>query len=109
MAGPEFVSASVSLPSAWHQLRATSSLFVNVTTEFALTEMAYTVVRLLQRFSRVEGRMGPEVGGQPGNEKGTGVDGVQESLVQRLGRSAMKMQSEIVMQPQSAVRVAFYD
>ena len=57
MAGPEFASASVSLPSAWHQLRATSLLFVNVTTEFALTEMAYTVVRILQTFERVECRM----------------------------------------------------
>lgn len=50
--------------------------------QFALTEMAYTVVRIFQRFGRVEDRM----------------DGVRPGL-----------KADIVLQPSSEVRVAFFE
>jgi hypothetical protein len=51
--------------------------------QFALTEIGYTVVRLLQRFSRVESRM-PE--------------GFQ-----------LRMQADIVLQPLGGVQLAFWE
>ena len=98
-------------PRLWTYIPFNGGPRICIGQQFALTEMGYTVVRLLQRFSRVEGRMGLEVGEQAGCEKQgfeMGIGGVQENLVQRAGRRGMKMQSEIVLQPHSAVEVAFY-
>jgi hypothetical protein len=53
--------------------------------QFALTEMGYTIVRLLQRFERVENHM-------------HGVDG---------GSPCLK--AEIVLQPGQGVRVSFFE
>lgn len=50
--------------------------------QFALTEMAYTVIRLLQRFERIESRMQGRVPG---------------------------LMSDIVLQPACPVRVAFWE
>jgi cytochrome P450 len=49
--------------------------------QFALTEMSYTVVRILQRYGRMENRMA----------------------------SPPKMKTDIVLQPAEGVQVAFYD
>lgn len=53
--------------------------------QFALTEMAYTVCRVVQRFARLESRM-------------EGVDGGNPTL-----------KAEIVLQPGDGVRVAFWE
>jgi cytochrome P450 len=51
--------------------------------QFALTEMGYTIVRLLQTFDRLEHHMGPIDAGDP------------------------CLKAEIVLQPGQGVRVAF--
>ncbi|KAF4554545.1 Cytochrome P450-like protein 67 [Elsinoe fawcettii] len=68
-------------PKSWTYIPFNGGPRICVGQQFALTEMAYTVVRILQKFERVESRMEREVG-----EK-----------------------AEIVMQPSEKVMVALFE
>jgi cytochrome P450 len=69
-------------PKAWTYIPFNGGPRLCVGQQFALTEIAYTVTRILQRFARVESRMDGEFPG---------------------------MQSDIVLQPAKGVKVAFYE
>ncbi|KAF2850239.1 cytochrome P450 alkane hydroxylase-like protein [Plenodomus tracheiphilus IPT5] len=68
-------------PKSWTYVPFNGGPRICIGQQFALTEMGYTLVRLFQRFERVENRMGGE---EPG------------------------MHADIVLQPAKEVRVAFH-
>jgi cytochrome P450 len=68
-------------PKAWTYIPFNGGPRICIGQQFALTEMGYTLVRLLQRYERIENRMG---GVHPG------------------------LQADIVLQPVRPVKVAFY-
>jgi cytochrome P450 len=68
-------------PKAWTYIPFNGGPRLCVGQQFALTEMGYTVVRILQKFERVECRM---------SEK-------------------PKMKTDIVLQPAHGVQVAFFE
>ncbi|KAF2457593.1 cytochrome P450 alkane hydroxylase-like protein [Lineolata rhizophorae] len=69
-------------PKTWTYIPFNGGPRICIGQQFALTEMAYTVVRVFQRFASVESRM-------PGQEPGLNTD--------------------IVLQPTRGVRVAFWE
>ncbi|KAI9800158.1 MAG: hypothetical protein M1833_003485 [Piccolia ochrophora] len=71
-------------PRSWQYIPFNGGPRICIGQQFALAEMAYTVVRVLQRFDRVESRP-------------------------RLGREAVEMRAEIVLQPAGEVRVGFWE
>lgn len=80
----EFVPERWSMwtPKSWTYIPFNGGPRICVGQQFALTEMGYTVVRLLQRFTRIENRMGQQ-------------------------KPAMKC--EIVLMPEPGIRVAFWE
>jgi cytochrome P450 len=72
-------------PKPWNYIPFNGGPRICIGQQFALTEMGYTIVRLLQRFSGIESFMG-------------GVDGGEPCL-----------KAEIVLQPGQGVRVAFFE
>ncbi|KAI9727266.1 MAG: hypothetical protein M1828_006885 [Chrysothrix sp. TS-e1954] len=125
-------------PKIWTYLPFNGGPRICVGQQFALTEMGYTVVRLLQRFSRLESRGGSAeapFGLTSGASEDRGLgDGFQArgdaqsidqkykwrrggatgtsdaSVVERVGgvENGMKMKSEVVLSPSQAVKIAFY-
>lgn len=67
-------------PKAWTYIPFNGGPRICIGQQFALTEMAYTIVRLFQSFEGVENRMGSEIPG---------------------------LHADIVLQPASAIKVAF--
>lgn len=74
-------------PRPWQYIPFNGGPRICIGQQFALTEMGYTIVRMLQRYERVEGCMG-------------GRDGMGDSPV---------LKAEIVLQPGEGVRVRFVD
>ncbi|TVY85472.1 Cytochrome P450 52A1 [Lachnellula suecica] len=72
-------------PKPWNYIPFNGGPRICIGQQFALTEMAYTIVRLLQRFERMENHMGPVDGGDP------------------------CLQAEIVLRPGQGVKVAFFE
>ena len=106
-------------PKHWTYIPFNGGPRICVGQNFALMEMAYTVVRILQTFSRVESR----IAGGPGRVKGlSGLgakltpispnwersNGRDPDLVERAVGPRDRMVSEIVLQPGNEVRVAFW-
>lgn len=52
-------------PKPWTYIPFNGGPRICIGQQFALTEMTYTIVRLLQRFERIENRMDPIDGGNP--------------------------------------------
>jgi cytochrome P450 len=52
-------------PKPWTYIPFNGGPRICIGQQFALTEMAYTIVRMLQRYERVENFMGPVDGGKP--------------------------------------------
>ncbi|KAH8814950.1 cytochrome P450 [Xylogone sp. PMI_703] len=71
-------------PKTWTYIPFNGGPRICIGQQFALTEMAYTIVRLLQRFERIENRMYDVDGGNP------------------------CLKAEIVLQPGQGVKVALY-
>ena len=71
-------------PKPWNYIPFNGGPRICIGQQFALTEMGYTIVRLLQRYERVENFMGPVDGGKP------------------------CLKAEIVLQPGQGVRVGFF-
>jgi cytochrome P450 len=71
-------------PKPWNYLPFNGGPRICIGQQFALTEMGYTIVRLLQRYDRVENHMGPVDGGVP------------------------CLKAEIVLQPGQGVRVGLF-
>jgi len=74
---------STGQPKPWTYIPFNGGPRICIGQQFALTEMGYTIVRLLQRFEKVESLMGKVDGGKP------------------------MLKAEIVLQPGQGVRVAF--
>lgn len=72
-------------PRPWNYIPFNGGPRICIGQQFALTEMGYTIVRLLQRFGGLEGFMGEMDGGKP------------------------VMKAEIVLQPGQGVKVAFWE
>ena len=72
-------------PRPWNYIPFNGGPRICIGQQFALTEMGYTIVRLLQRFERVENYMNEVDGGDP------------------------CLKAEIVLQPGQGVRVAFFE
>lgn len=72
-------------PKPWTYIPFNGGPRICIGQQFALTEMAYTLVRILQRFDRVEGLMHDLDGGSP------------------------MMRTEIVLQPAQGVLCGFYE
>jgi cytochrome P450 len=70
-------------PKSWNYIPFNGGPRICLGQNFALTEMGYTIVRLLQRFGKIESR-------QPGGE-------------------APKMVTDIVITPGGGVQVALYE
>jgi cytochrome P450 len=70
-------------PRSWTYIPFNGGPRICIGQQFALTEMGYTVVRVVQRFARCESRMG--------------------------GREPVGYKSDIVLQPAEGVRVAFFE
>ena len=92
-------------PKSWNYIPFNGGPRICIGQQFALTEMAYTIVRVLQRFEKV-------VPGRQGEEETSGKWGWDERVmgkdsVGREGRPCMK--SEIVLQPGEGVRVRFWE
>jgi hypothetical protein len=71
-------------PKPWNYIPFNAGPRICIGQQFALTEMGYTIVRLLQRYERVENHMWPVDGGKP------------------------CLKAEIVLQPGQGVRVGFF-
>ncbi|KAL3419033.1 cytochrome P450 52A5 [Phlyctema vagabunda] len=71
-------------PKPWHYVPFNGGPRICIGQQFALTEMGYTLVRMLQRFERVENFMGAVDGGEP------------------------QLKAEIVLQPGQGVKVGFW-
>lgn len=74
-------------PRPWQYIPFNGGPRICIGQQFALTEMGYTIVRLLQRYEGVEGCMG-------------GKDGMGDKPV---------LKAEIVLQPGDGVRVRFHE
>jgi cytochrome P450 len=72
-------------PKPWQYIPFNGGPRICIGQQFALTEMGYVLVRLFQRFDRVESHMHAIDGGNP------------------------KLKADIVLQPAQGVRVAFYE
>jgi len=72
-------------PRPWQYVPFNGGPRICIGQQFALTEMAYVLVRLFQRFDRVESHMDAVDGGSP------------------------TLKAEIVLQPGDGVRVAFWE
>jgi cytochrome P450 len=72
-------------PHSWRYVPFNGGPRICIGQQFALAEMGYTIVRLLQHFGRLENRMSPEVCREP------------------------LMKSDIVLSPAAGVHVAFWD
>jgi cytochrome P450 len=72
-------------PKPWQYIPFNGGPRICIGQQFALTEMGYTIVRLLQRFERVENHMHVVDGGSP------------------------CLKAEIVLQPGQGVRVSFFE
>jgi cytochrome P450 len=72
-------------PRPWQYIPFNGGPRICIGQQFALTEMGYTIVRMLQRFERVENFMQNVDGGNP------------------------MLKAEIVLQPGQGVRVGFYE
>ncbi|RDL34659.1 uncharacterized protein BP5553_07787 [Venustampulla echinocandica] len=72
-------------PKPWHYIPFNGGPRICIGQQFALTEMGYTIVRLLQRFERVENHMGAVDNGDP------------------------CLKAEIVLQPGQGVTVGFFE
>ena len=70
-------------PKPWQYIPFNGGPRICIGQQFALTEMGYTIVRLLQKFEVLENRMGAMDGGEP------------------------VLKAEIVLQPGQGVHVAF--
>lgn len=84
-------------PKSWHYIPFNGGPRLCVGQQFALTEMAYTITRLLQRFGRIESRM----------YNLTGAGHRDQYHMMEKG-TAMPMQSQIVLAPDLPVEVAFF-
>ncbi|KAI9053821.1 hypothetical protein LZ554_002769 [Drepanopeziza brunnea f. sp. 'monogermtubi'] len=71
-------------PKPWTYIPFNGGPRICIGQQFALTEMGYTIVRLLQKFERIENHMGAVDGGDP------------------------CLKAEIVLQPGQGVRVGFF-
>ncbi|CZR50443.1 related to n-alkane-inducible cytochrome P450 [Phialocephala subalpina] len=71
-------------PKPWNYIPFNGGPRICIGQQFALTEMGYTIVRLLQRYERVENFMGGVDGGRP------------------------KLKAEIVLQPGDGVRIGLW-
>lgn len=72
-------------PKPWQYIPFNGGPRICIGQQFALTEMGYTLVRILQRFERVENHMGEVDGGHP------------------------CLKAEIVLQPGQGVFVGFFE
>lgn len=72
-------------PKPWNYIPFNGGPRICIGQQFALTEMGYTIVRLLQRYDRVENFMGKIDNGDP------------------------CLKAEIVLQPGQGVRVGFFE
>jgi cytochrome P450 len=72
-------------PRPWNYIPFNGGPRICIGQQFALTEMGYTIVRLLQKFEGIEGFMQEVDGGKPA------------------------MKAEIVLQPGQGVKVAFFE
>lgn len=72
-------------PKPWTYIPFNGGPRICIGQQFALTEMGYTIVRLLQRFDRVDSHMMDLDGGEP------------------------QLKAEIVLQPGQGVKVAFWE
>ncbi len=114
-------------PAHWSYIPFNGGPRICVGQQFALTEMGYTVVRILQKFSRVESRMGSIAAGF-GNVDGAAAKetslknespmklprwGNEESMVEKAGNAMIEKgvgyKAEVVLAPASAVKVAFFE
>jgi cytochrome P450 len=68
------------VPKSWCYIPFNGGPRICIGQQFALTEMAYTITRILQKYDRVECRM----------------------------EKAPRMKSDIVLQPFEGVKIAFY-
>lgn len=90
-------------PRPWEYLPFNGGPRICIGQQFALTEVAYTVVRILQRFERVESRMGEEVM-KPWSEAKEG-----ESLAEHRHRTGFDIKNEVILTPAQPIKVAFYE
>jgi len=72
-------------PKPWHYIPFNGGPRICIGQQFALTEMGYTICRVLQKFERLEGYMAKVDGGKP------------------------CLKAEIVLQPGEGVRVGFFE
>jgi cytochrome P450 len=72
-------------PRPWNYIPFNGGPRICIGQQFALTEMGYTIVRMLQRYERIENFMGNVDGGEP------------------------CLKAEIVLQPGQGVRVGFFE
>jgi cytochrome P450 len=78
-------------PKSWNYIPFNGGPRICVGQQFALTEMGYTVVRILQKFEKIEDRMPPNTeGNKPWGD-------------------GPCMKAEIVLQPGEGVKVGFYE
>lgn len=95
-------------PKAWTYIPFNGGPRLCVGQQFALTEMGYTVVRMLQKFKRVESRqLPPSYAGHSKSEKVPkfGLEDVEKSTARQMADSReLKYKSEIVLQPAEKVR-----
>ena len=134
-ASPSFPPPNVFAPERWEHWQPRPWTYIPfnggpricVGQQFALTEMGYTVVRILQRFQRVEAGRVEEltkpdapwpaekevkagvrlVNGWARGRAGQPLD--EPGLVEKAVESnSMRMRSEIVLQPKEKVLLSFY-
>lgn len=72
-------------PKPWQYIPFNGGPRICIGQQFALTEMAYVLTRLFQRYERIENYMAEVDGGEP------------------------KLRAEIVLQPGDGVRVGFWE
>ena len=82
-------------PKSWQYIPFNGGPRICVGQQFALTEMAYTIVRLMQTFDRIEARWGG----------GHGTDGADETMN---GEFKMPLNADVVLQPGKEVTVALW-
>jgi len=90
-------------PKPWTYIPFNGGPRICVGQQFALAEVGYTVIRILQRFERVEGRMSGEV------VRAWGERREGESLAMHMHRTGVDVKNEIVLSPGGPVKVAFYE
>lgn len=96
-------------PRPWTHIPFNGGPRICVGQQFAMTEMAYTIVRILQRFSQVNGVKGPDVIWPKASDWVRGLNG-EITLPEKVARrepGSMVMKSEIVLQPADKVLITF--